>query len=257
MPVITVLNTTRELKNSKVDMAILPIGSIEQHGPHLPIGTDWIFAEEDAKRIAGKVGNCYLLPALPYSNAQEHLGFHGTIALRPQTLAQVIRDIVSSLYLQGIKKIVIISDHGGNWIIKPTIRELNLEYPDLKIIHGAPMGGKPTDVHAGDSETSRMLYLNDKLVRKDEITDSVPDATQEYIDYVGLKVLSEKGHWGRPSQASSEKGKEAIDDAIESAVSYIKRTFEKLEGFERTSRRRKSIVPKPPKKLPRRSHLKI
>lgn len=248
MPIITVLNTTRELRNSKVDTAILPIGSIEQHGPHLPLGTDWIFADEDAKRIAERVGNCYLLPALPYGNAQEHLGFPGTISLRPQTLAQVIRDIVLSLYLHGIKKVVVISDHVGNWIIKPTIRELNLEYPDLKVIHGTSMGDKPTDVHAGDSETSRMLYLNEKLVKKDGIMDSVPDVTQEYLDYVGLKVLSEHGHWGRPSQASPEKGKESMDDAIESTVSYIKRTFRKLDELGRASRKRGSIIPKPPRK---------
>jgi len=252
MPIITVLNTTRELRDSKVDTAILPIGSIEQHGPHLPIGTDWIFADEDAKRIAKKVGNCYLLPALPYGNAQEHLAFCGTISLRPQTLAHVIRDIVLSLYLHGIKKVVIISDHGGNWIIKPTIRELNLEYPDLKVIHGTSMGGKPTDVHAGDSETSRMLYLNEKQVRKDRIMDSVPDATQEYLDYVGFQVLSEHGHWGRPSQASPKKGKEAMDDAIESTVSYIKRTFRKLEELERVSRKRRSIIPKPPRRHSRK-----
>jgi creatinine amidohydrolase len=243
MPVMTVFNTTKELKNSKVDMAILPIGSIEQHGPHLPIGTDWIFAEEDAKRIAEKIGNCYLLPALPYGNAQEHLGFSGTVTLRPSTLAQVIRDIILSLYLQGIKKIVIVSDHGGNWIIKPTIRELNLEYPDLKIIHSTPMGNRPTDVHAGDSETSRMLYLNEKLVKKDEIIDSVPNVTQEFIDYVGLKVLSKHGHWGRPSQASSEKGKEEMDNIIKSTVSYIKRTFKKLDEFEKASNKRRSIKP--------------
>jgi len=252
MQIITVLNTTRELRNSKVDTAILPIGSIEQHGPHLPMGTDWIFADEDAKRIAEKVGNCYLLPALPYGNAQEHLGFCGTITLRPQTLAQVIRDIALSLYLQGIKKIVIFSDHGGNWIIKPTIRELNLEYPDLKIIHGTSMGGRPTDVHAGDSETSRMLYLNEKLVKKDRIVDSVPDVTQEYLDYVGIKALSDHGHWGRPSQASLEKGKEIMDNAIESMASYIKRTFEKLDSLERASHKRRSIIPKAPKHSRRR-----
>ncbi|MEM2914175.1 MAG: creatininase family protein, partial [Candidatus Bathyarchaeia archaeon] len=150
MTLITVYNTYEDLEKSKVDTAILPIGSIEQHGPHLPLGTDWMIVEEIARKVAEKLGNCYLLPAIPYGNSQEHLDFPGTVTLKPSTLAQVVRDIVMSLYLNGLKKIIIIQGHGGNWIIKPTIRELNLEYPDLKVIHSSPMGVKPIDVHAGE-----------------------------------------------------------------------------------------------------------
>jgi len=95
MTILTVYNTSKEIEESKVDTAILPIGSIEQHGPHLPLGTDWIIVQEIAKRLAEKIGDCYLLPAIPYSNSQEHLGFSGTISLKPSTLAQMIRDIVA------------------------------------------------------------------------------------------------------------------------------------------------------------------
>jgi creatinine amidohydrolase len=166
------------------------------------------------------------------------------VTLRPSTLALVIRDIVLSLYAQGIKKFVVISGHGGNWIIKPTIRELNLEHPDLKVIHGIPMGQRPLDVHAGDSETSRMLYLDEKLVKKELITDNVPDVTQEYIDYVGLKALSKSGHWGKPSLASPEKGKEATDGAVEGIAFYIKQTFKKLEEIERAKAKGGGVKPK-------------
>jgi len=106
------------------------------------------------------------------------LEFSGTVSLRPSTLAQVIRDIVLSLYINGIKKIVIISGHAGNWIIKPTIRELNLEYPDLKVIHGQSMGEKPIDVHAGYSETSQMLSISEELVKRNKIVDNLPDTTR-------------------------------------------------------------------------------
>lgn len=203
--------------------------------------------QEIARRVAEKVGNCYLLPALPYSNSQEHLEFPGTISLRPSTLARVIRDIVLSLYLHNIKKIIIISSHGGNWIIKPTIRELNLKYPDLKIIHSGPMGEKASDIHAGDFETSCMLFISEDLVKKDKITDHIPDVTQEYLDYVGMKSLSRHGVWGLASQASKEKGEKFLETRVKRIVKYVKETLSKLEEIERSSPR-KSIVPNSSKK---------
>ena len=242
--ILTVYNTSKELEDSKVDTAILPVGSIEQHGPHLPLGTDWIIVQEIAKRLAEKLGNCYLLPAIPYSNSQEHLGFCGTVSIRPSTLAKMIRDIVLSLYLHDIKKIIIISGHGGNWIIKPTIRELNLEYPDLKIIHGRPMGEKPLDIHAGNSETSCILHINEELVKIDKIVDCTPDVTQEYIDYVGMKAISKHGPWGLASQASKENGEKLLKTRADRIFQYVKETFSKLEELERVSPR-KSIIPKP------------
>jgi len=244
MPVITVYNTSEELKESKVDTAIIPIGAIEQHGPHLPLGTDWIVVQEIAKRVAEKLGNCYLLPAIPYSNSQEHLDFPGTVSLKPLTLMNLLRDIILSLYLHGIKKIIVIQGHGGNWIVKPTIRELNLEYPDLKVIHAWPMGEKPVEVHAGEIETSRLLYLREDLVKKNLLFDNVPDATQEYIDYVGMKVLTLHGHWGRASKASRVKGENIINDTVKRIVSYVTETFSKLEELE-SKRPRRSIKPNP------------
>jgi len=244
MRILTVYNTSKEIEESKVDTAILPIGSIEQHGPHLPLGTDWIIVQEIARRLAEKLGNCYLLPAIPYSNSQEHLGFSGTISLKPSTLAQMIRDIVLSLYLHNIKKVIIISGHGGNWIIKPTIRELNLEYPDLKIIHGRPMGEKPLDLHAGDYETSCMLSINEDVVKKDKIVDYIPDVTREYLDYVGMKTLSKHGTWGRASQASKEKGEKLLKEHTDKIFNYVKETLSNLEELEHLSPRR-SIIPKP------------
>ena len=243
MRVLSVYNTSREVENSKVECAILPVGSIEQHGPHLPLGTDWIIVQELADRVAKKIGDCYLLPALPYSNSQEHLGFEGTISLKPSTLAQTIRDIVLSLSLHGIEKIIIISGHGGNWIIKPTIRELNLEYPDLQIIHGRPMGETPVDIHAGESETSKMLSINEELVKKDSSVDHSPDVPQEYLDYVGMKGISKHGVWGRASEASKNKGMKHLRSQAEDIVSYVEKTFEKIEELESTSPR-KSILPK-------------
>ena len=235
----TVGNTSQEIKQwieDKTDcIAVIPIGAIEQHGPHLPLGTDWIIAREMGERLAKRLG-AYLLPALCYGNSQEHMGFKGTISLRPSTLALVIEDIVLSLSHHGIKKIVIFSAHGGNWIIKPTLRDLNFRYPDLTIIwsDGALPGEKekiPEDIHSGKDETSIMLATKSQLVKETDV-DFTPPVGQEYLDYVGIDKTTPTGIWGMPTQSSAEYGEEKLSEGVERAAKYIQATFDKLQKLK-------------------------
>jgi len=106
------------------------------------------------------------------------------------------------------------------------------------------MGEKPLDIHAGERETSCILSINEKLVKKDEIVDYVPDVTQEYLDYVGMKPLSKYGNWGRASKASKEKGEKLLKTRTDEIFKYVKETLNKLEELERVASR-KSIIPKP------------
>jgi creatinine amidohydrolase len=233
---ITVFNTWEEVANSGVEIAILPIGSIEQHGRHLPLGTDWLIADQRAKEL-GKRLNAYVLPALPYGNSQEHMGLPGTITLRPQTLALIIEDIILSLRHHGIKKVVVLSAHGGNWIIKPTIRDLNFRYPDMTIIwaDGALPGEReriPEDIHSGRGETSTMLLYHPELVKMDRAEDFTPDVGQEYNDYVGFDRTTGLGVWGKPTEASEELGRQNAEARVERQVRYIRATFEKLEQLK-------------------------
>ena len=233
---VTVFNTWEEVKEANVEIAILPIGSIEQHGRHLPLGTDWLIADRLARELGERL-NAYVLPALPYGNSQEHMGFPGTITLRPQTLALVIEDIILSLRHHGIKKVVVLSTHGGNWIIKPTIRDLNFRYPDMTIIwaDGALPGEReriPEDIHSGRSETSTMLYLYPELVKMERAEDFTPDVGQEYNDYVGFDRTTRCGVWGKPSEASREMGRRNVEASVERWAKYIKATLEKLERLK-------------------------
>jgi creatinine amidohydrolase len=229
---VTVYSTSKEIGEASPDMAILPIGSIEQHGDHLPVGTDWIRADEAGKALAEHF-NAYLLPAICYGNSQEHMDMPGTVTVRPSTLAMVIEDIVMSLRHQGIRKIVIFCTHGGNWIVKPTIRDLNFRFPDIRIIHAnGPLPDEtdqmPKDIHAGAGETAAMLATHPDLV-KGRSPDYSPELGQEWNDYVGYGTSTQTGVWGRPSQADPEGWQERMQAVIEHEVKYITATFARLD----------------------------
>ncbi len=234
---VTVFNTWEEVADSEAEMAILPIGAIEQHGRHLPLGTDWLIADRCAKELGERL-NAYVLPALAYGNSQEHMGFPGTITLRPQTLALIIEDIVLSLRHHGLKKVVVLSSHGGNWVIKPTVRDLNFRYPDMTIVwtDGALPGEQeriPKDIHSGRGETSTMLFYHPELVNMDRAEDFTPDVGQEYNDYVGFDLTTKVGVWGKPTEASKELGEQNITPRVERQAEYIQATFSKLEQLKK------------------------
>ena len=226
-------NTSFEIAEARVDLAILPIGAIEQHSHHLPIGTDWLGAQAVARAAAERLG-AFLLPALPYSNSQEHQAFAGTIWLRPETLARVVVDIINSLARQGIRRVVIINAHGGNWILKPTVRELNLSRDDVLVLWaGAEVltrgAAAVPELHSGEGETSRMLHLHPELVKLDRAVDARPDVTSEYLDYVGVGGVSPDGPWGQPTKATAAYGRELFERSVENLVNYVRETLARVE----------------------------
>ncbi len=230
---VTVYNTSKEIADADPPIAILPVGSLEQHGEHLPIATDWIRADDMGERLAEALGNCYLLPALAYANSQEHMDMAGTITLRPSTLALVIEDIVLSLRHHGIRRVVILTTHGGNWILKPTIRDLNFRYPDVRVIHAdGPLLSEreqmPQDLHAGRGETSAMLAIRPDLVKGRSADHSAPFG-KEWLDYVGLGATTQCGTWGEPSKADPEAYEEGVRATVEHRVKYIRETFARLD----------------------------
>lgn len=223
-------NTYREVRDSGVELAIQPVGSNEQHSLHLPYCTDVEIISAVASDVAKRL-NAFLLPCLPYSSSIEHRGFIGSVWLKPNTLRLVIQDIVESLYTHGIFNVVLMNGHGGNFILKPTVRELNCNLAKLKLIMVdfgfMTSGSEGPEVHSGDFETSIMLHIKPELVKKGSI-DYVPDTPREFLDYVGLKQLSENGVWGVPSKASKLNGEKYYNELVEKAVSYIKRAYEIL-----------------------------
>ena len=230
---VSAYNTSKEIADARPSIAILPVGSLEQHGEHLPIATDWIRADDRARRLAEVLGDCYLLPALAYANSQEHMDMAGTITLRPSTLALVVEDIVLSLRHQGIRRIVILTTHGGNWILKPTIRDLNFRYPDVRIIHAdGPLLSErekmPRDIHSGAGETAAMLAIRPDLV-KGRSPDYSPPFGQEWNDYAGYGTTTQTGAWGEPSKADPDAYEASAQASIEHSAAYIRETFARLD----------------------------
>ncbi len=225
-------NTIDEINESNVDTAILPLGSIEQHGSHLPVGTDYFLAEEMSKLIAEKI-NAYLLPTLPISTCYENKGKRGSVCMRPITFYQMLQDIIIDLKNQGFKRVIVYSAHGGIFVAAPAIRELNALYDDLQVIKIEGFSNRSNGIlesdgiHACELETSAMLYLYNELVKKDLMmqNDSEPDYPKEYLNYAPLIKLSGNGVWGKPSLSTVEKGRLSVEYELEYALNYIEKAF--------------------------------
>ncbi|MFH0939700.1 MAG: creatininase family protein [Planctomycetota bacterium] len=232
---LNVFTPQPELARYNPRLAILPVGSIEQHSLHLPLGTDAIIAWHMSGRIAEALAEAgvanYLLPTQPFATSLEHKGFKGTVTLRPPTLALVVKDIVGCLYEHGFKLVVVMNFHGGNFILKPTIREINYTVPGMKTIYFDAMDVVTAaevnniftnvDLHAGEVETSIMLALDPELVGKKRV-DFIPSLSRPALDMYSFKKITPSGVWGRPSQATAAKGQRFIDLFVLRAAEYIK-----------------------------------
>ncbi|MDP6779226.1 MAG: creatininase family protein [Candidatus Latescibacteria bacterium] len=224
-------STWKEIEDASPEGAVIGIGANEQHGPHLPLNMDCLSAEYLARGIA-EAFDWYQLPTLPIGASAEHMDFPGTLTLRSETLIPVFRDIVSCLKRHGISRLTIVSGHGGNWFLKMMTRELNYDdlgvnvflvntdrwfYPVLQ-----ELTEDQTLHHAGEHETSVVMYLRPDLVKPVEVPDDSPDLEFDLLDLVQSRKLASTGIWGFPSKASAEKGKEFLEKGLQAAIAYLR-----------------------------------
>lgn len=238
-------STADEIVSSGADTAVIAVGSIEQHGPHLPVTTDWEIAGAVGRAVAEKAGAFYI-PAFPVSTNREHMGKPGSVWMSPMTLYQMLWDVCQSLKEQGFKKIALIQAHGGIFITTPLVRELNATgAPDLMvakldlldfwdILYSRGITETRTELHAGEAETSLMLYLNPDLVHMDRAVDFVPSGVQRSdLNYGSILRYCPDGVWGEARCASAEKGKKILECFIEESLKKMDDIFSLMEKKEK------------------------
>ncbi|QLH05884.1 creatininase family protein [Nitrosopumilus ureiphilus] len=212
----------RKLILKKKQVAVIPVGSIEQHGPHLPISTDTDIVTEVAKRISEKNGYL-LLPTITYGVSFEHAPFFN-LSIRESTLRTVLSDLCTSLLSNGIKTVFIINGHHGN--LKPIknidIKLKKLSKDKIKVFSLSYWHFMRRDFdHAGFVETSLMLAISKNVkmnsAKKGLITDKM---TKQQIQKLGklanqsFPKATKNGIWGDPTKATKKDGQVILAEII-------------------------------------------
>jgi creatinine amidohydrolase len=215
-------------------LVILPLGSTEQHGPHLPMYTDAILAHAIAVEVARRV-NAVVLPTLPYGQVWSARDFPGTMSLTPNTFKAIVKDICHSLHRHGVKTVLLLSGHKGNVApMKVAARELREEIP-VKVLtlsypklHEIARGVAETEpwhggtIHAGEIETSLVLAVEPGLCQMDKAIVDYPPVPPDY-DYtpVPWPEFTQTGVFGDARVATAEKGRELLERVVTTIVEIL------------------------------------
>jgi creatinine amidohydrolase len=225
----------RKTVNEKT-IAILVFGACENHGDHMPFGSDFIFPTEIAKRLASKVNNVIVLPAIPYGVSLHHDQFQMTMSINPETLVGVISDLLSSLIQNKIRRILIINGHDGNiGPIEVAARSIKNKHPEMTIAclesWWILVGQLKKDLfevwsglgHGGEAETSAILAVRPDLVNMESAPKEViPKLPENIRIFWKFDELTSTGATGAPQKASIEKGNEILQMLEDLLLSFIK-----------------------------------
>lgn len=209
------------------DLVLLPIGSIEQHGPANPLGTDTLIAEALAREASRRTG-VVTLPVIPIGVSFHHMGFAGTLAVNEHTLEEYLMDILSSLARWGVKKVLIVNGHGGNLTALQIVTRRSLEELGVKVYvyqwwtHSSEALERLFSAgergHAAAAETSINMYLHPESVQKDYLIDqeiAEAGALSKLVQFEYTAERSSSGVFGRQSTASAERGRILFEMLVE------------------------------------------
>lgn len=251
-------HTWPELREAAIKgvVILLPVGSTEQHGPHLPLKVDWLCASEVCRRAAEILdGDALVMPTVYYGFQEHTMDFPGTISIRDEHFINYVYDICRSLAHHGFKKLIIVNGHGSNIPnLDLVMRRVNNYHPDTmcalvswwdlvfrvgdhreamaKLRESEFPGGMS---HACELETSVLLYLEPSLVQMDKAVKEVPPKTSEFtwgdlmvgawhspVHTVDLTSRATRtGISGDPTVAKAEKGRTWLETAAENLAKFI------------------------------------
>ncbi|TDD90847.1 creatininase family protein [Saccharopolyspora karakumensis] len=212
-----VRDTTDDVRDRGAEVAVLPIGSLEQHGSHLPLVTDTVIACTIAREVAA-AHPVQLLSPVTISCSQEHAAWPGTVSISARTLHLVVTDVFESLRRSGVPKLVLINGHGGNYVLSNVVQEAGgdmalfpaaHDWDEARVAAGVETPAR-SDMHAGEVETSILLHAHPDLVRPGyETGDHLADDRRHLLT-TGLPRYSESGVIGSPSLGSAGKGRDLL-----------------------------------------------
>jgi creatinine amidohydrolase len=203
--------------DADTDLALLPVGSTEQHGPHAPLGTDThaaaAVAAAGAEAFDGPVA---VAPPIPVGVSEEHRAFAGTLWVSPDAFRDYVREVAASL-AENFARIVVVNGHGGN---AAPLREVCARLTrdgDARAVPFTWFDGVDDMGHAGPVETSVLLYTHPDLVREGRIEEAAADAADRWGDWVGganvaydAEAFAPNGVVGDPRDASAGRGEELL-----------------------------------------------
>jgi len=219
---------------------IVPVGSLEQHGPHLPTGTDAFAGDVLGEKIAEALGDALVASTIRPGCSGHHMDFPGTITLTPETLMKTIKEVCRSLAAHDFQNIILLPTHGGNFAPVNTVApEIAQELKGINIVAIANLDElvakmaeamqefkvsfEEAGAHSGASETSLMLAYRPDLVNTTEFTGGYMDKfTSSTVMSKGLKAFSNIGVLGDPRKASREAGIKLIDKLVNYYAQKIK-----------------------------------
>lgn len=218
--------TTTDIRALNPRVAVLPVGSFEQHGDFLPLTTDTLIASAIARRIADDYG-LFLLPPITFSCSHEHSAYPGTVSISARTLITMIDDITASLSASGVDRLAIVNGHGGNYVLSNIVQEANIGGPRMVLFPGKAdwsrareAAGIETnqseDMHAGELEVSVLLHTAPEQVRDSYKTGDQAASERPHLLVTGMTGYTATGVVGRPSLASAAKGEDLL-----ASISYL------------------------------------
>ena len=200
---------------------LLPLGSTEQHGPHLPLDTDTRIAQAVADGVALRLNSVRVAPAISITASDEHRGFAGTLSVGTRVLSEMLIEIVANAGPE-FGRIVAINGHGGNAYALRAATEVCKARGRALEVWSMRLPG--ADAHAGRTETSLMLAIAENLVRHDLAEPGATEPLEELLPKMiegGVREVSANGVLGDPSGANAAEGTRLLAGLIDDAVSQL------------------------------------